>query len=59
MEIKPGKYILSLEQAKKSLQLADHLVYVTYPIVKENKLLAASSFDLGTSHGIVGASAGT
>ena len=39
MEIKPGKYILSLEQAKKSLQLADHLVYVTYPIVKENKLL--------------------
>ncbi len=33
------RYIINLEKAKKSLQTADHLTYMTYPIVKENKLL--------------------
>jgi len=33
------KYILSLEKAKKSLRTADHLTYMTYPLVRENKLL--------------------
>jgi predicted Zn-dependent protease len=33
------KYILSLEKAKKQLQMADHLTYMTFPLVKENRLL--------------------
>jgi len=33
------KFISSLEKARKSLKLADHLTYMTFPIVKENKLL--------------------
>ncbi len=33
------RYILSLEQAKKHLQTADHLAYITFPLLKENKLL--------------------
>jgi len=34
-----NRFFLSLEKAKKSLQIADHLTYMTFPIVKENKLL--------------------
>ncbi len=33
------KYQVSLEKAKQSLGIADHMTYVTYPVVKENKLL--------------------
>ena len=33
------KFILSLERAKHQLKTADHLVYMTFPLVKENKLL--------------------
>ena len=39
MQLQQERYILSLEKAKKSLELADHLTYMTFPIVKENKLL--------------------
>lgn len=39
MEIKPEKFILSLEKARKSLEMADHLTYMTFPLVKENRLL--------------------
>ena len=38
MEVE-DKFILSLEKAKQQLQTADHLTYITFPIVKENKLL--------------------
>jgi len=33
------KFLISLEKAKKSLEIADHLTYMTFPIVKENRLL--------------------
>ena len=33
------KFIESFEKAKKTLQTADHLTYVTYPLLKENRLL--------------------
>jgi len=39
MEAKPELYMASLEKAKKSLQMADHLTYMTFPIVRENRLL--------------------
>jgi len=39
MQTQPEKYITSLEKAKKNLQMADHLTYMTFPLVKENKLL--------------------
>jgi len=33
------KFIISLEKAKNQLQTADHLTYITFPVVKENRLL--------------------
>ncbi len=39
MQIIPEKFIISLERAKKSLQIADHLTYMTFPLVRENRLL--------------------
>lgn len=33
------KYVLSLESARKSLQTADHLTYISFPFLKENRLL--------------------
>jgi len=33
------KYFQSLEQASKSLQIADHMTYITFPLVKEKRLL--------------------
>jgi len=38
MEVE-DKFLLSLEKAKKSLETADHLTYMTYPLIKENRLL--------------------
>ena len=35
----PEKYIISLETSAKHLQTADHLAYITFPLIKENKLL--------------------
>lgn len=39
MQTEPEKFILSLGKAKKSLQMADHLTYMTFPLIRENKLL--------------------
>jgi len=39
MEIQPEKFIISLRRAKNSLQKADHLTYMTFPLIRENKLL--------------------
>lgn len=39
MQTQPEKYTISLEKAKKNLQMADHLTYMTFPLVKENRLL--------------------
>ena len=33
------RFILSLEKARKAIQMADHLSYITFPLIKENKLL--------------------
>ena len=33
------KFILSLEKARQELETADHLAYMTYPLIKENRLL--------------------
>jgi len=33
------KFILSLEKARQELQTADHLTYMTFPLIKENRLL--------------------
>lgn len=33
------KYLISLEEAKRHLQTADHLAYITFPLLKENRLL--------------------
>lgn len=38
MEIEE-KFLLSLEKAQQQLQTADHLIYMTFPLIKENKLL--------------------
>jgi len=35
----PEKFIENLDKAAKNLQTADHLLYMTYPIVKEKRLL--------------------
>lgn len=36
------KYLLSLQKAMKSLQVADHIAYVTYPLMKDKRLLLKS-----------------
>ncbi|MEM3405407.1 MAG: hypothetical protein QW117_00305 [Candidatus Pacearchaeota archaeon] len=33
------KFLISLDNAKKYLQTVDHLVYVTFPLIKEQRLL--------------------
>jgi hypothetical protein len=35
----PEKYIENLDKAAKNLQTADHMLYMTYPLVKEKRLL--------------------
>ncbi len=35
----PEKFIENLNKAAKTLQTADHMLYMTYPIVKEKRLL--------------------
>ncbi|MEM2956324.1 MAG: hypothetical protein QW041_02005 [Candidatus Pacearchaeota archaeon] len=32
-------YYLKFEEAKKALRTAEHMVYITYPLLKENRLL--------------------
>lgn len=36
-----------LEQAENSLRLVDHMVYITYPLIKENRLLQKIIEQLG------------
>lgn len=33
------RFILSLEKARQELDTADHLAYMTYPLIRENRLL--------------------
>lgn len=33
------KYIESLEKAVKNIHIADHMLYVTYPVIKDKRLL--------------------
>lgn len=33
------KYFQSLEEATRALQIADHMTYITFPLVKEKRLL--------------------
>lgn len=33
------EYEESLQKARKSIEFADHMVYITFPLVKENKLI--------------------
>ena len=35
----PEKYIESLNRALKALQIADHMTYITFPLIKEKRLL--------------------
>ena len=39
MQSQIERYILSLEKAKSSLKTADHLTYMTFPLIRENRLL--------------------
>lgn len=39
MPIAEERFILSLEKAKQELDTADHLAYMTYPLIRENRLL--------------------
>jgi|SRR3989344_965330 len=38
-----------LKKAKEQLSIADHLLYMTYPIIRENKLLASIAEDVYNS----------
>ena len=35
----PDKILVYLQSASKALQTADHMVYITFPLIKENRLL--------------------
>lgn len=39
MPIVEEKFIISLERARQELETADHLTYITFPLIKENRLL--------------------
>jgi hypothetical protein len=43
------KFIESIESAQKSLQIADHMTYITFPIVKEKRLLLKILSNLNTT----------
>ena len=40
---------LQLEEAKKALKTADHLAYITYPLVTDNKIMLLIAENLYTS----------
>ncbi len=44
----PEKFIENLEKAARNLQTADHMLYMTYPIVKEKRLLLKILNELST-----------
>lgn len=33
------KFILSIDSASKTLQTADHMIYITFPLIKDNRIL--------------------
>lgn len=35
----PEKFMINLDEASKSIQLADHMIYITYHLLKEKKIL--------------------
>jgi len=43
------KYFESLELAHKNLQIADHMTYITFPLVKEKRLLLKVLSELSSS----------
>jgi len=43
------KFMESLEKAKRYLQTADHLAFVTFPLMKENRLLLKVLEELGNA----------
>ena len=43
------KYIESLETAQKALQIADHMTYITFPLVKEKRLFLKILSELSIS----------
>lgn len=43
------KYLESLELAQKALQTADHMTYITFPLVKEKRLLLKILSELSIS----------
>jgi len=43
------KYIESLEIAQKALQIADHMTYITFPLVKEKRLFLKILSELSIS----------
>lgn len=46
MEMGNNGIIELLDKAERSLRTADHMVYITYPLIKENKLLKKILEDL-------------
>jgi len=43
------RYFQSLEQAQKAFQIADHMTYITFPLVKEKRLLLKVLSELSSS----------
>jgi len=43
------RYYQSLEQAQKAFQIADHMTYITFPLVKEKRLLLKVLSELSSS----------
>ena len=43
------KYFQSLEEATRALQIADHMTYITFPLVKEKRLLLKVLSELSSS----------
>lgn len=42
-----------LEEAKRLIRNADHLLYITFPIIKENRLLAKILDEMGKAMGLL------
>jgi hypothetical protein len=38
----PDKHIENLQKAVKNIRIADHMIYVTYPVIKDKRLLLKS-----------------
>jgi hypothetical protein len=52
MEYPEKPYITSLKKSIKSIKVADHIIYITYPIIKEKRLILKaleSTYDAAVS----------